>query len=66
MSKWKPNKDQKVMVYFDLKRGIWMVDLETMKKAIKKGLPGNNIRYGAQILKEAYAAAKQELADETN
>lgn len=64
MSKWKPDRNTKVVMYFDLKRGCWLVDVKTIKLALKKGLSVSNLKYGASVLREAYAVAKQELSEE--
>lgn len=62
---WRPNKHQKVMLYFDLKRGVWIGNTATMRAAIKKGLRKAGMNSGRAFLNNMFVLSLEDVQKES-
>jgi len=59
---WRPNKNTKAMLWFDVKAGKWYGDAAVMREAISAGLTfAGGIRFAKGHLETLYRVAKEEL-----
>jgi hypothetical protein len=55
-------RGSKLLVY-DVKSGMWNLDLNVMRRNFSKGLNDEGIKAGAKLLLEAYERVKKEEFD---
>lgn len=62
--RYRPDRNTKVMMYFDLKRGVWIGDAETMRQAIRRGLTKSGLNSGRAFMNNLFVTAKEEVDQE--